>query len=167
VLLRNKSFQPRVYFADTYEEMDYDAMRDEILGNYREAFKRIQNEGEFVYLNSGPHREFPEIGKDTMLEYRFSEYGMSSFKLETNTAQDTILVLSEVYYPKWRAKIDGKQTHVYRANYFYRAIVLPEGRHEVEFAYDGTEMYVSLLYFVVMFSACIMIYFIGCRRMNV
>jgi len=166
VLLKNKSFQPRVYFADTYEQMDYDAMRGDVLSNYRETFSRIQNDGNFVYLNDVPNREFPDIAEGTKLEYRFIEYGMSSFKLSTFTAQDTILVLSEIYYPKWKAKIDGKQTDIYRANYFYRAIVLPEGRHEVEFYYDGTEMYLSLFYFVFSFCACIAVYFIGSRRMT-
>jgi hypothetical protein len=46
------------------------------------------------------------------------------------------LLLSDTYYPGWQAYIDGKKTHIYRADYFLRAVVVPEGKHIVRFAYE-------------------------------
>jgi hypothetical protein len=48
---------------------------------------------------------------------------------------DSILFLSDTYYPNWVAYIDGKPTKVYRANYSFRAINFPAGEHIVEFVY--------------------------------
>ena len=45
------------------------------------------------------------------------------------------LVLSEVYYPGWRAWVDGKETPVYRADYLFRAVYLDPGSHDVVFTF--------------------------------
>lgn len=164
ILLRNKACRPRVYFADSFERMDYDAGRGNILSDFRGAFDKVENDETFVYLDRSPGRTFPGITNETKLEYRFIEYGMSSFRLSTSTSQDTLLVLSEIYYPKWKARIDGGQTDILRANYFYRAIVLPEGNHEVEFYYDGGDVYRSLFYFLFAFSVCLVVFVVGSRK---
>jgi hypothetical protein len=52
------------------------------------------------------------------------------------SAEDNILVLSDTYYPGWKAFVDGKETKIYRADYAFRAIPLNAGTHRVEFVYD-------------------------------
>ena len=51
-------------------------------------------------------------------------------------AENTFLVLSDTYFPGWKAYVDGKKAKIYRANYAFRAIPLTAGAHEVEFVYD-------------------------------
>jgi len=48
-----------------------------------------------------------------------------------------IVVVSEVYYPDWKATVDGAATEVLRANHVLRALALPAGRHQVVFTYDA------------------------------
>jgi hypothetical protein len=45
------------------------------------------------------------------------------------------LVLSDAFYPGWQATVDGKPVKIYRADYAFRAVPLPEGTHLVRFAY--------------------------------
>jgi hypothetical protein len=45
------------------------------------------------------------------------------------------LVLSEVYYPGWRAWVDGAEVPVYRADYLFRAVHLAPGSHDVVFVF--------------------------------
>jgi hypothetical protein len=47
-----------------------------------------------------------------------------------------LLVLSETYYPGWRAQIDGRDVPILRANGVMRAVAVGAGSHEVSFRYD-------------------------------
>jgi Bacterial membrane protein YfhO len=53
------------------------------------------------------------------------------------TASDAAgyLVLSDSWFPGWRAWVDGVEHTVWRADHALRAIALPPGRHEVQFRY--------------------------------
>ncbi|KXK10535.1 MAG: Bacterial membrane protein YfhO [Microgenomates bacterium OLB23] len=47
--------------------------------------------------------------------------------LTTNTVSTAILVLSDLYYPGWKAYVDNKETAIFAANLSQRAIVVPKG----------------------------------------
>jgi len=57
------------------------------------------------------------------------------YVLDAENAADAYLVLSEAYYPGWRAEIDGKPAEVLPANHLIQAIRLPAGKHVVRFSY--------------------------------
>src|SRR5262249_8211556 len=48
------------------------------------------------------------------------------------------LVLSEVYYPGWRATVDGRPAPVIRANNLFQAVPLPDGAREVRLTFRPT-----------------------------
>ncbi len=54
---------------------------------------------------------------------------------EVETAEPGLLWLSEIWYPEWRAWIDGQPTTIYRVDYGFRGILVPEGKHTVTLAY--------------------------------
>jgi hypothetical protein len=56
--------------------------------------------------------------------------------LKVEAASDALLVLSDLYYPGWRADVDGKPADILRANYLMRAVAVPAGRHTVSFVYE-------------------------------
>jgi hypothetical protein len=56
--------------------------------------------------------------------------------LQVNAEESSLLVLSDTYYPGWKAFVDGKETKIYRADYTFRAIPLNAGTHRVRFVYD-------------------------------
>jgi hypothetical protein len=56
--------------------------------------------------------------------------------LEVDMAADGLLVLSEVYYPGWRAYADGEELPIYRADHVLRAVPLRAGHHRVEMVFD-------------------------------
>jgi hypothetical protein len=56
------------------------------------------------------------------------------YKSESNTPK--VAVFSEIYYPKgWTVTVDGKNADHFRANYVLRAMVVPEGKHEIVFTF--------------------------------
>ncbi|MDO8658793.1 MAG: YfhO family protein, partial [Candidatus Levybacteria bacterium] len=69
-----------------------------------------------------------EIGKANVVSYSENKVIIS-----TDNNGDGFLVLTDSFYPTWRAKIDSKETIIYRTNYNFRGIVVTSGKHEIEF----------------------------------
>jgi hypothetical protein len=64
-------------------------------------------------------------------EVQFSRRGNNQIEVEVRAASEGILVLSEVFYPGWRAAVDGKPVPILRADYLLRAVCVPAGAHQV------------------------------------
>ncbi len=71
-------------------------------------------------------------------------YSPSRIDLKAQMPAQGYLVLSEVYYPGWRAYVDGRRVPVLRANYAFRAVYLEPGYHEVSFVFEPTSWKVGL-----------------------
>lgn len=56
--------------------------------------------------------------------------------LQTHTTAASFLILSDVYYPGWKASIDGKPTPIFPTNYIQRGVKVPAGDHLIRFEYD-------------------------------
>ncbi len=52
------------------------------------------------------------------------------------TDREAILVFSEIAYPGWRATLDGRAVPLLTADYTFRAVTVPTGRHEVRLVFD-------------------------------
>lgn len=57
-------------------------------------------------------------------------------QIDTRTDADSLLLLTDADFPGWKAYIDGQPTRIYRANYAFRSIQLPQGEHSVIFRYE-------------------------------
>lgn len=64
--------------------------------------------------------------------------------LKAQADQSCVLVLSDTYYPGWKAWIDGKPAKIYPANYLFRAVFLPAGEHEIVFRFIPFWFYAGL-----------------------
>ena len=115
-----------------------------IVANHAAAFDAIHAD------NFDPARvvvlEKPNVAEQSTVNTQQSTvaitgYGPNEIVLETNASSAGVLVLSEVFYPGWKAWVDNQETPVLRANYLFRAIELPAGTHRVRFKYEpGTFM---------------------------
>ncbi|MCX6330260.1 MAG: YfhO family protein, partial [Bacteroidia bacterium] len=48
-----------------------------------------------------------------------------------------LAVFSDIYYPAgWKCSLDGKENKYFRADYVLRAMIVPEGDHEIKFAFE-------------------------------
>lgn len=55
------------------------------------------------------------------------------------------LVLADTWYPGWKAEVDGERMDVVRANFLFRAVVVPKGQHVVVFTYSPDGYYAILV----------------------
>jgi len=62
-------------------------------------------------------------------------YQPNLIELKVESDRPAILVMSDNWYPAWRAEVDGKPTPLYRADYTLRAIPVPGGNHRVVLRY--------------------------------
>lgn len=51
--------------------------------------------------------------------------------VETESNHPGLLLVSDVSYPGWEARVDGKEAKVFRANYTFKSVFVPAGGHEV------------------------------------
>jgi hypothetical protein len=59
----------------------------------------------------------------------------NSMAVSTKSAQPAMLVMSEIAFPGWRARVDGNEAGIVRVNYLLRGVPLPAGQHTVELVY--------------------------------
>ncbi len=67
---------------------------------------------------------------------RITGYGPNEIILDVSAPRAGVLVLSEVYYPGWRAWVDDRETPVQRVDYLFRAVEVPAGASRVRLLYD-------------------------------
>ena len=82
-------------------------------------------------LASGPSD--PEIAHDVC---RIVERDSQRVVIETELTRPALVVLSEVDYPGWTARLDDQPITHYRVNRLMRGAVVPSGRHRLEYRYQ-------------------------------
>ncbi|MBR7052947.1 MAG: YfhO family protein [Bacteroidaceae bacterium] len=73
---------------------------------------------------------------------RLTAYEANALTFEAES-DGGVAVFSDVYYPGWQCTVDGNPTEILRANYVLRAVVLPSGKHTVEFRFDPKSLHTT------------------------
>ncbi len=76
---------------------------------------------------------------------------------EVETEAPGLLLVNDAYYPGWTATVDGEPSDILRANIAFRAILVPDGRHEVAMQYQPKSVrygtVVSIISLIIVLSA--------------
>jgi hypothetical protein len=64
--------------------------------------------------------------------------------VDVDARKNAILFLADCWYPLIRATVDGADASVWPANYAYRAVPVPAGKHVVEFRYRPLDLYAGI-----------------------
>ena len=83
-------------------------------------------------------------GKGEFQPAEVTDHLPNRLAVETELAQPGFLVLSEVWYPGWRAydvANGGKELRVYKTNLMMRGVFLEAGKHKIEFVYEPRSYY--------------------------
>jgi len=75
------------------------------------------------------------LGEVAAGQANITGYSENKVVIETGNDDAGFLVLTDSFYPTWKATIDGKETQIYRTDYSFRGIIVPAGNHKIEF-YD-------------------------------
>lgn len=74
-----------------------------------------------------------------------TEYRDDRVKLRVQTERPGLLVLSDTYYPGWKAYVDGEKTPIYPTDVALRSVYLEPGEHEVKFVYSPSSFKAGVL----------------------
>lgn len=74
------------------------------------------------------------------------------------------LVLTDTFFPGWRADVDGADSEILRANYAFRAVELTPGKHRIHFYYQPGSFPIGLSISLVALVFCFGLYIVGPRK---
>jgi len=150
-IFENKTFLPRAFLVHRAKVVQDGEQVLRELGSDR------FNPGEYIVVDGETGSRLLEYGVVPSLfseeakgsiageEVHIVEYQPNKIRLEASLEADGFLFMSEVFYPGWKAFVDGHETKIYKANYVFRAVYLTPGTHEVEFRYDPLSFKIGLL----------------------
>jgi len=136
VVNRFREALPRAYFVKRFEK----AEPIEILYKIKtEEF----DPAEILFFSKNEKLEFDKIDvPDTTAFVKINKYVFENIEMDVNASGYNLLFLGDTYYNVgWKALINGKETKIYRANHNGRAILVPPGKHKIEFKYEPLSYY--------------------------
>jgi hypothetical protein len=108
--------------------VEFQEAPEDILKKIREA---DYNPEERVFLQPPPvaSGNWPKAGAGRIIQM---EWGTDDLRLIVEADSLSLLVVSEVYYPKgWVATIDAEPARIHEVNGLLRGVMVPAGEHEV------------------------------------
>jgi uncharacterized membrane protein YfhO len=82
-------------------------------------------------LEEQPPVTLPPLTSAPQWKTEITRYRNNTIDLTVDTEREGLLILSETYYPGWKATVDGQETPMYRADYNLRSLFVPAGKHTV------------------------------------
>lgn len=162
---------PRAFFV----QKDTVFMAPEAMTEDEDRYKQHRDRI-FNFMKSGkflPHitailEEEPpfaiEAGENKRVQ--INSYDIHEIQLEAEVQKPAHLVLSEIYYPAgWKAYVNGKETKIYKTNYFLRSIFLEPGKHSIKFVFKPGSFTIGLWLSLLTFIALVTI--VGLKRKDV
>jgi hypothetical protein len=127
IAVKNEQALGRISFASRYVVMD----SSQILN--------VLNDRSYDYRNTVALTAAPKIqyaNNDDSLQgdllVSWKKYSPNYRKAEVSVPGNGFLRISEIYYPGWEIRIDGKKVDYYQADYCWMATPVTKGKHVVE-----------------------------------
>jgi hypothetical protein len=117
---------PYFYLADRIES---------ILG-YEGLYKA--EKGVAYLWEKGPKVSIPPKISDNSKTIKLAHFEFDRMKFDYSSNQSEFLVVNDAWHPNWKAKINGIDTNIIKANGVFKGILLPPGKGQVELYFDNT-----------------------------
>lgn len=124
-IFENTAAFPRVFLASSYQVVRGDQQIVDVL------FSAKTDRREKLILEKEPDIK-PQMGEGTATIVR---YDPNNVIIQTQSAASKLLFLSDVFDPGWNVTVDGKSSVMLRADFDFRAVAIPAGRHIVAMQY--------------------------------
>jgi len=156
---KNRNALPRAYFATDVVEVhnsaeSLDKMRSPAFNPALQTVIENSDSSSPSSVGNLSGNGIPQTSTATITSDK-----RNTVSIQTENEQDGLLVLSDNYYPGWRATIDGAPARILRANHTMRAIAVPAGRHLVSFVFMPAAFFLSM--YVSISATAVILAFLG------
>jgi hypothetical protein len=129
-LYENLHAQPRAFLVyDSEQVTDRKAMLARMLGKKVDLGKTVLLEEAIPLGMAGA------AGSAAPGSVQLAKFSADEVVWRVASDRAGMLVMSDLFTPDWSARVDGRPARLYRANYAYRAVCVPQGKHTVTFEY--------------------------------
>lgn len=101
-------------------------------------------ESAFVETETAAEVALPVWGRIPQVTIKGIDWQPNHVRIETDAPMGGFVMVSQTWYPEWRAWVDGKPTPVMRANGALQGIVLHSGARKIELRYVPDTLYVGI-----------------------
>ena len=99
---------------------------------------------------------------DSTAYIQLNDYKPNRLLYTSNAAKPQLAVFSEIYYPDgWHAYIDGKPATHFGVDYVLRGMIIPAGKHQIEFRFEPASFHEASLVSTISGVALILIIIFG------
>ncbi|KAB2847039.1 MAG: YfhO family protein, partial [Melioribacteraceae bacterium] len=139
---RNENALPRAYFVDSIATAESEMQIVKNIESYNYDPKKVMYTLENLNVEKPDSTAFADIIK----------YEDEKIEMEVNASGNNLLFLGDTYYPNgWFAYVDGNETEIHKINHGFRGIIVPAGKHKVEFVYSPVS-FAATKYIVLILS---------------
>lgn len=125
---------PRAYFASGVRPIDSEAaLEDKALPEFDRAREALIDQTSLADLS---HEMQTQRAEPVLANVSIAEYRNNAVTLDVVSDKAGVVVLHDLFYPGWRARVDGEEKPVLRANLLFRGVEVPAGRHRIVFSFE-------------------------------
>lgn len=137
----NLRSQPRAYFVPRARMLDDPEQVLNLLDSPRFDPRTV------VLLEETPAEPPPPVAPspERAISAQIVRYEPERVSIAVDAPSSGFLVLTDLFYPGWKAFVDDREVPVYRANYLFRAVQVPRGHHQVRFEYRPASFHRGLV----------------------
>lgn len=106
----------------------------------------------------------PQSGDGRTGSASLVSYGAEDVVAKATATRRSLLVLTDVHFPGWKATVDGEEVPIERVDYLLRGVVVPAGTHTVEFTYEPASFRAGWIIAVLGLLATLAAVVVGLRR---
>jgi hypothetical protein len=160
-IVRNDKALPRLYFVDSVAQKAGIGVINEIKNNSFDPKK-------VAYVEK---LDFKFDKSDSTSVAKITQYKDEVITAEVSAKGNNFLFYGTTFLPGWKAFIDGAPAQVHKANYGFQGIIVPQGKHKVEFVYEPKGFtagkYASLILNVLLFGGLGYMVFVSKKKKEI
>jgi hypothetical protein len=139
-LYQNSEVNPRAFIPNGYKIATTVSEFRSLLENGTDISKTVALEQEIDL----PNNQTGNRGSAQIIEDN-----NNIVKINVNLNEKSLVVLSDSYYPGWKAYVDGQETKIYPTNVNSRSVIVPTGQHNIIYKYDSQTIKIGTLVTVI------------------